>query len=255
MRLLGVTRRAPIATFLVLTFGFTWALLPLASASIAISLVALCGPAVAALVTAALRGRAAWRELLSRITRWRVPLRWYLLALLAPLPISTLASGLEVLAGAPGPVHLMPVNALQAVVFVLVVGEEIGWRGYALPLLLARMGPWPASAALGLVWALWHLPLFNMPGMPQFGSPLLPFVGYTIALSVVQTLFAQRTAGSVVIATLFHGAVNTLGFMNDAATPTLRGWGNAVAYGLVAAIAGVAAWSRPGRDARPGVPC
>jgi hypothetical protein len=75
-------------------------------------------------------------------------------------------------------------------------------------------------------------------------SPFVPFIGYTVALSVLLALLAERTGGSVVIATLFHGAVNTLGLVNTAATPELRGWGNAAGYGLVASVAGSAAWGR-----------
>jgi hypothetical protein len=80
--------------------------------------------------------------------------------------------------------------------------------------------------------------------MPQFGSPFVPFVGYTIGLSVILTILAQKTAGSVIIATLFHGSVNTLGLMNVAASPASRAWGNAVSYGLVALAAGTALWTR-----------
>jgi membrane protease YdiL (CAAX protease family) len=242
--MIAVVRRWPLAAFFGLTFAFTWSLLPLARASIAASLVALWGPAVAALVTAALVGGAEFRALLGRSVHWRVPMRWYLVALLAPVVISALASALEYVAGARGPIRPLPISPLQVVVFVLVVGEEIGWRGYALPILRIRHGPWRASVVLGLAWALWHLPLFYLPEMPQYGSPFVPFIGYTIALSILLTLLAERTGGSVIVATLFHGAVNTLGVVNAATTPELRGWGNAVGYGLVAGVAGSAAWGR-----------
>jgi membrane protease YdiL (CAAX protease family) len=247
MRPFEIARRFPLSTFLALAFALTWSLLPAARASVAVSFLALWGPAVAALATAALRGPQDLRVLGDRIALWRAPARWYLLALLAPLPISALASGLAVLAGAPGPIHLQPVSGLQAVVFLLVAGEEIGWRGFALPFLLSRVGPWRASIFLGTVWALWHLPLFYLPEMPQFGSPFLPFVAYTIGLSVILTVLAQKTKGSVVIATLFHGAVNTFGFINAAATPAQKGWANALSYGVVAAMAGAAVWTERAR--------
>jgi membrane protease YdiL (CAAX protease family) len=247
----SVVRRWPLTTFFGLTVAFTWALLPLAGTSIAFSLIALCGPAAAALATAALLGFAELNALRGRVMRWRVPGRWYLLALVLPLPASALASGLAYLAGAAGPVRFQEISALQAVVFVLVAGEEIGWRGFALPILLTRFSPWRASGVLGVVWALWHLPLFYMPEMPQYGSPFAPFVAYTVALSLILTVLARQTAGSVVIATLFHGAVNTLGFVNAAATPAMRGWGNAVSYGLAALIVSVVA-SRRSRTPEPG---
>jgi membrane protease YdiL (CAAX protease family) len=230
-----------LAVFIVLTFTFTWSLLPAARSSIAVSLVALCGPAVAAVVTAWWQGPDHLRALARRIVLWRTGARWYVIALLAPPGVSALSVTLQWLAGAAGPIHLQPISLLQAVVFVLVIGEEIGWRGYALPILLARTTALRASVALGVVWAFWHLPLFYMPEMPQFGSPFAPFVAYTVALSVILTALAQRSQGSVVIATLFHGAVNTIGFTNLAATPSQRGWANAVGYTLAALFAGAAA--------------
>src|SRR5688572_14995677 len=90
--------------------------------------------------------------------------------------------------------------------------------------------------------ALWHRPLFSMPGMPQYRHPFLPYVVYLIGLSIILTFLAQRTRGSVIIATLFHGAVNTFGIVTAGANVSHRGWGNAVSYGLVGIVIGVAAW-------------
>ena len=220
--------------FFLVAFAFTWALLPWARNSIAVSLVALCGPAVAARLVTTFGGGGGWRTLEKRLNDWRHSPKWYLLALLLPLPISFLASYLEYFLGAKGPIEPMRVTPLSLAVFVLVAGEEIGWRGFALPELLKRFGPWTASAILGLVWAAWHYPLFDMRGMPQYGAPFPAFIVYTIALSVILTFLAVNTRFSVIIATLFHGAVNTFGFTNAAADATIRGWGNAIAYGLAA---------------------
>jgi len=242
----SIARAAPLTCFFGVTFVFTWALLPWAGASdsvgLLVSLVALCGPAVGAAVVASALGRSDSRALRARVFDWRVPMRWYLVALLLPLPITALRSGLEAAAAPGGTIGFQPVSPLGLVVFVLVAGEEIGWRGFALPRLMERFGPWPASTILGVVWAAWHLPLFYLEGMPQHGSPFAPYVAYTIALSLILTFLAQRTRGSVVIATAFHGAVNTFGFVNTAATPTLRGWTNAASYGVAAVLVGVIAW-------------
>ena len=216
----------------------------MARRSIPISLVALCGPAVAAAVAAWLSGPAQVRAVVQRIARWRVRPRWYVIALLAPLPISALAASLEYLAGARGMLHVQPISPLLVAVFVLVAGEEIGWRGFALPILLSRTTPRRASIWVGIMWAAWHLPLFYIPEMPQYGHPFAAFVIYTISLSILLTFLAQRTAASVIIATVFHGAVNTFGIVNAAATPAQRGWGNAAAYGLAAAVVGALAWPR-----------
>lgn len=235
----------PVVTFFALAYLFTWALLPFTTLSLAFSLVALCGPAAAAVLTAALIGPAALDDLRRRVTHWRVALRLYMLALLLPLPISALRSGVEYLLGARGPIELQPITVLNLVVFVLVAGEEIGWRGFALPRLAAHMGWMRASVVIGVLWAFWHLPLFYMTGMPQYGSPFLPYIGYTIGLSVILGALTLSASGSVVIATLFHGAVNTFGIVNAGATPELRGWSNAVSYGLAA---GVVAWLALRRD-------
>lgn len=231
-----LAQRWPLATFSTLSFAFTWALLPFAQRTIFASLLALLGPAAAAAVTAAMGGAQERRDLGARLLRWRLPWTVYAVALLLPLPISAARSVLEWAAGAEGPIRFQPVSGLGLVVFVLVAGEEIGWRGFALPRLLERTGPWAASVAVGLLWALWHLPLFFMPEMPQFGTPFVSFVPYLIALSILLTHLAQATNGSVLIATLFHGAVNTFGVVNVAAEASLRGWSNAVAYGTAAAL-------------------
>ena len=235
-------RRHPLTTFFVLAFLFTWALLPLARASLAVSLVALWGPAVAAAITARASGRHDFMDLRRRVTSWRAPIGWYLAAVLLPLPITALRSAIESLAGAEGAIRLQPVSALNLIVFVLVAGEEIGWRGFALPRLLSRSGACGASTILGLLWALWHLPLFFMPGMPQYGTPFLSYVPYLIALSFILTMLARPTAGSVIIATLFHGAVNTFGIVNTGASAAQRGWGNALSYGIAALVIGTIAW-------------
>ncbi|MBK9214146.1 MAG: CPBP family intramembrane metalloprotease [Chloracidobacterium sp.] len=208
------------------------------------SLLALCGPAVAAWVVTVADSATERRNFVGRLRCWRLPLRWYIAALLLPLAISALRSVSELFLGATGPIQPQPVSTLGLIVFVLVAGEEIGWRGFVLPRLLSRFGRWYSSVILGVIWALWHLPLFYIDGMPQHGNPFAAFIVYTCALSVILTFLAERTRGSVLIATLFHGAVNTFGFTTVAAGPDLRGWSNAVSYGVVAIAIGGLAWGR-----------
>jgi membrane protease YdiL (CAAX protease family) len=238
----------PLTTFFALAYLLTWVLLPFSRTSVVFSLLALCGPAAAALMTAAMCGRTERSELWDRVSQWRARGYWYLLALLLPLPISALRSGMEYLLGAPGPLQVQPISTLSMIVFVLVVGEEIGWRGFAMPRLTERVGWVHASLIIGSLWAFWHLPLFFMAGMPQYGTPFLPYIGYTIGLSVILSALTLSTAGSVIIATLFHGAVNTFGIVNVGTTPGLRGWSNAVSYGLAACLI---AWLGT-RHGRPG---
>jgi membrane protease YdiL (CAAX protease family) len=165
-----------------------------------------------------------------------VPVRWYVIALLLPLVVTALRTAIETFSGVVGPVELQPIAALSLVVFVLVAGEEIGWRGFALPRLQARYGPWVASAVIGMIWAAWHFPLFFMPSMPQYGTPFISYVPYLIALSTIMTILAMETRGSVIIATVFHGSVNTIGIVNDGTNAIQRGWSNAISYAIAAVL-------------------
>jgi membrane protease YdiL (CAAX protease family) len=79
------------------------------------------------------------------------------------------------------------------------LGEEPGWRGYALPRLLALMNARIASVVLGLVWAVWHLPAFFLSSMSQSGIMLFPYVLTVIAFSVLMTLIYVHTNGNVLL--------------------------------------------------------
>jgi membrane protease YdiL (CAAX protease family) len=121
------------------------------------------------------------------------------------------------------------------VVFVLIIGEELGWRGYALPRLLAERSALTASLILGALWGAWHLPTFFVPGAPQYGLPFSAFVFLTMAYSVLIGWVYVHTEGSVLVATLLHGAINlSQGFF-------LGGVGPAREYWLLAGVYGAAA--------------
>ena len=102
--------------------------------------------------------------MLSRVVRWRVGLPWYLIALGLPTVLSIATAGLGYLLGASESIQVGALTVLELVLFVLVVGEELGWRGYALPLLLEKRSAVTASLILGALWGLWHLPTFLVPG-------------------------------------------------------------------------------------------
>jgi uncharacterized protein len=95
---------------------------------------------------------------------------------------------------------------LTGQVYVL-LSEEVGWRGYALPGLIEKFGSLGASLLLGLLWALWHLPMFFVPDLSQYGNPFVLYALTQIAWSVVMTFLYLRS-GSVLIAMLFHIGIN-----------------------------------------------
>jgi hypothetical protein len=232
----------PLVAFFVLAYALTWPLIPLVSVSPLWGFPALFGPALAAIIVVAVAdGGAGLRDLLGRVARWRVGARWYAVALALPAALALAALGLHVGLGGQGPFELGGLSVLNIVVFVLIVGEELGWRGYALPKLLAERSVLAASLILGALWGAWHLPTFFVPGAPQYGLPFPAFVLLTMAYSVLFTWVYLHTRGSVLIAVLLHGAINlSQGFFLGAIDPTRVYWLLAAVYG-VAALALVAA--------------
>ena len=102
--------------------------------------------------------------------------------------------------------------AIYFVTFGLVVWvtEELAWRGFALPRLQAGRSALTASLILGLLWGLWHTPLFLIAGTAQTTWPYLGFVLFTVAYSVLMTWMYNHTRGSVLLASLFHIASDTV---------------------------------------------
>ena len=132
-------RRYPLSTYVVLAYVFSITLALLLNVSLVFGLIALFGPAAAAFIVARIwRGQAGARELRSVTTRWRVHPRWYIAALALPIAGTAVGHVLYVLAGnaaLPVPGRVEPI---LLVLFVLVSGEEIGWRGFLLRGLLSR---------------------------------------------------------------------------------------------------------------------
>ena len=214
--------------YVVGTFAFTWTCWWLAAADehgvialpVPLVLLGSVGPLVAALwATARDGGRAALRALLGRTVRWRVSPIWYAVALLGPGVVYLAAMALHVLAGGRPPdpralVDTLPAAAAATVYFVVVagLGEEVGWRGYALPALQARYGALLSSTILGVVWALWHLPLFFVPSVGSYSLVPFPlYLAYMIPFTILITWVFNSARGSVLIAMVLHGATNASG--------------------------------------------
>jgi hypothetical protein len=128
-----------------------------------------------------------------------------------------------------GPVLI--IIAQFAVITVLggPLGEEFGWRGYALPALTKLLGWRWAAVLIGVVWGLWHLPLFWMAGTAQAELPMGLFLASTIALSVVFARLSVNTQFSVLPAILLHGAINWSALV----LPVMPAGGDARPYTIV----------------------
>lgn len=170
-------------------------------------------PAVVALwLTARSRDETAMDVLVGGIVRWNVGARWWAFAIGFMATVKLLAAASHrVLEGAWPPFGQVPVFLMLGAVILSTpfqAGEELGWRGYALPRLAHRMGMAAASLVLGVVWAAWHLPLFYLQSADLTGQPFPVFLVSVTALSVAMAWLYAGTGGSLLLVMIMHAAVN-----------------------------------------------
>jgi membrane protease YdiL (CAAX protease family) len=269
---LAVVKRHPVLTYYALTFAISWggvllviggpggipatpelfeALMPLAV------LAMLAGPPVAGLlVTGVVSGRAGYRELRSRLVRWRVGARWYALALLAaPLLYLALLLPLSQLSAAfvPGILASGPEAPVLVLGVAIALGagllEELGWTGFAVPMLRRRYGVLATGLVVGALWAAWHwLGQLWAPGASSgafsVGVLLLDPLFYMVGYRVLMVWVYDRTQSlpvAVVMHTGLTASARLLGppaFAGTAGVPLLTfdlGWAAAV-WAVVAAV-------------------
>jgi len=240
----------------------------------AIALLAmLAGPSVAGiLLTGLIHGRAGFRELVSRLLRWRVGARWYAVALLATplLAMATLFALLPI-----SPVFLPGIFASDDKTSVLLIGiavglvvgifEELGWTGFAIPRLRRRYGVLTTGLIVGLLWGAWHfiLAFWASGDSPGALSMLLflPWVLYNVGLlpvyRVLMVWVYDRT-GSLLVAMLMHASL-TGGLAMILMPLAISGVPNLIWYFvltvvlwiIVAAVHGLQTLPRQGRGVLP----
>jgi hypothetical protein len=160
------------------------------------------------------QGAAGVRAILSRLVRWDVGARWFAFALLFMFSVKLLvALILRVSTGAwplfgSEPIPLLFAAAIGSTMLGGQIGEELGWRGYALPRLARRFGLAPASLLLGVIWAAWHLPLFFILGGDTVGQSFPFYLLQVTAISVAVAWLYMKTNGSLLLTMLLHAAVN-----------------------------------------------
>ena len=210
-RLVAAVRRYPLIAYCVLLAAASWPVM--VGAPYAVFLV---GPSVCAFVVVGItHGRRGVRELWGRVLRWRVPARYYLVALVGLGAYLFATTYTVVLLVRPGQLvgwsltSALLTSAVNIVPVLVMVGlgEEFGWRGFALPRLQDRHGPLVASLVVGLLWAVWHWPLRIVEG--GVSTDLVwTTVGITAA-SCLYTWMFNSTGGSVLLVALMHAAENT----------------------------------------------
>jgi membrane protease YdiL (CAAX protease family) len=255
-------KRHPLLVGFALMFALTWPIeLTLAGQSHhllpfhipdALGLFAGYGIVLASLISTGLTlGTSGVRSLLGRFLIWKVGARWYLVTLFGVAVIDVVALGLGALFNGTTP-DFSRVLAHQIfgpsanlaffvipffVVDILTNGEEIGWRGYALPRLQVRYSALVASLMIGIVWTVWHIPRFLTAANTD---SFFWFALDTLAKAVLLTWVFNNTKGSLLLVTLFHSAINTTAvFLPIAASVTgdIRPFAIAVGIESMAAIA------------------
>ena len=235
---------AALLCFFGLAYGLSWSwVIPLAAGHLIVRqaaawpthLPALLGPAIAAVaVTAWTAGRPGLADLGARMVRWRVPVRWWLAAV-SPALFLGLALAVLAVAGTPVPEAAefgrfsgTPAVGLAGVALVILaasLGEETGWRGYALPQLQRRFSPLASSLILAVLWFGWHLPQFWVIATYRSFAPV-GYVGMFFGLAcgaVVLTWLYNRSGGSILLVAIWHGLYNVVS-------------GTQAATGLLAAV-------------------
>lgn len=229
----SILGRRPVAAYYILALVFSWAVeLPLVAVRqgwigvpipFSLHYVASFGPALAALVvTAWIGGGSGLAELWGRIVKWRVGWGWAAFAVGSPVALFVLAAlAIRILQGQWPDLHLLGqanylpylgwwVLPLWLVTFGF--GEEIGWRGFALPRLQGTMSVSKATLVLGVLWIVWHVPAFfyldTYQGMPWFVLP--GFIFGVLCGAVLFTWLYNGTGGSVLMVAVWHALFDLL---------------------------------------------
>ena len=254
---MSLVKRHPLITFFVLVYALAWIIesplvflqdsITFAQGQIFFILSANVVSVVAIVLTGVVFGRGALRKLLGRLLIWRVNPLWYLVVLLGPVVLVGGAVGLNTLLGGPA---LSLGNTLLGVVIMWAffifpgsaLGEEIGWRGYALPRLQTGRSALSASLILAPIWGLWHLPLWLTGAPARTPTLYAAFLVGIFALSIITTWVYNSTGGSLLMVVLLHAsanvpitlAIDSLG--NRAVVPVVLYWGMLVVASIVVVI-------------------
>lgn len=180
------------------------------------------GPLIAALLVAmAAGGKSGLRDLLRRMIKARVGAVWWAVAilllpgLLGAVWLIAAAIGAEI---PPSEAFAQPVSIPIAFVYILILGgplqEEAGWRGIATERLQQRFSPVVVALGVGMLWGLWHLPLFSLPSAGiYYDQPFWGLFFSTVLLSVILSWIYNRTEGSLLLAMILHTSFNWANYL------------------------------------------
>ena len=221
--------RVPLR-FFVVTFAWSWVVwAPLALAGLGVfqvdeGLQALLtmpalmlgafGPALGACVAVwTLEGRAALTAFLRRFLSLRFGRSAWLAMFVVLGAVNVVAWSVPAMFGAERPAMLLPTAFVFPIWWLLMVflgggQEEVGWRAYILEPLEARFGLWGGNVVLGVVWSVWHAPLWFVPGSTQASMPFVAFTIGTIGLSFFFSWLLKASGGRPMAGLMAHGTYN-----------------------------------------------
>jgi len=166
--------------------------------------------------------------------------RWYIAAIVLPsscvLVATVLARALH--QGAP----LIAMKALLSTIVIQLgtgaLGEELGWRGFLLPILQRKASPVTSALVMSVLWSLWHSPSFFFPGLPQVLISSSAFLITVTAFGVFLSLIFNKTGGHVFGAMLAHFVLNTSLALGGARFGNVLWWSLAGTFSLLACWSG-----------------
>ena len=230
MRFQNLVDNHKLASFLAVTYLFTWSIQagisllnmePSWTLSVLVGLGGF-GPLVGAAFVIWITGNSL-KKWISQAFRWKVGKKWWVAALGLPLVILVLGSVLFMALG--GPVDVSALPPIWVFFFVLAWGtvwgggqEELGWRGFMLPMLQEKYSALTSSLFIGVAWALWHLPLFLNPNTTHGAWPIgqqVLWVTTILAGSILWTWMYNNTVSALLVA-VFHAGINTMGVFHPA---------------------------------------
>lgn len=179
------------------------------------------GPALGALIVVGIaEGSDGIKRLIRSLFQWRVKFIWYLVVFLGPtltmvtaVTIHYVFTGIGLAQSFPEwfsafPQHLIMVVSVFIFMMVGIWGEEVGWRGFALPKLQEKYHPLLASLILGAIWAIWHLPLFFIEGSQQAHQGMTFFFLATLGYSILYSWVYNGSKESLFMIWLLHSMNN-----------------------------------------------
>lgn len=218
-------------------------------------LVTVWSPTLIALAMAmSFGGLLGVRTLLRRLFPLRSSvLIWYIAAIILPSSSVLVATALARALNEEAPV--IPIEALLPTIAIQLgtgaLGEELGWRGFLLPLLQRKTSPVISALIMSVLWSLWHSPSFFFPGLPQVFISPLPFLATVTAFGVFLSLIFNKTGGHVFGTVLAHFVLNTSLALGGARFGNILWWSLAGAFSLLACWSGFML-SRPSSPRRRG---